>query len=207
MPHDIEDGRNISTAEQNWDSGLAFGKDTNLHSLVKSLLAAADATDDELDDVYHSQHIDTAEGDDLDKFGDLVNLPRKSGESDSKYRARVKARLSIGTIGTTTDQFIEFGATVLETNAKNIQLSYPNDRVADPAQINFIADSSVYDNVDLTPQEVVSLLEDAVPAGHAVNVLERGTFLLKSDGDTDTAENGLTADNIDTGGTLTSDLA
>jgi len=45
-----------------------------------------------------------------------------------------------------------------------------------------------------------------VPAGHSVNVEVSVTFELKSDGQTDDADNGLTSDVIQTGGTLTEDL-
>ena len=206
MSHDIEDDRNIDTAEQNWDSGLEFGHNSNLYSLVKALLEEADRFDGSMEEVYHSQHINDATGEDLEKFGQLVQTPRKTGESDPKYRARIKAAFRVGNIGTTTDQFIEFGATILNTNSQNIELAYPNLRADNPAQVNFFADPSIYGSVNLTDQEVADILDDAVPAGHEVVVFERGTFRLKTDGETGDPDKGLTSDSISTGGTLAADL-
>lgn len=206
MTHDIENDRNISTAEQNWDSGLDFGHNSNLYALLKSLLEEADRFDGDLEEVYHAQHINDAEGEDLEKFGQLVQTPRKTGESDGKYRARIKAAFRVGNIGTTTDQFIEFGATILATNTENIELAYPNLRTDNPAQVNFFTDPSIYDSVNLTDQEVADILDDAVPAGHEVAIFEQGTFRLKTDGATDDPDKGLTSDSISTGGTLAADL-
>jgi hypothetical protein len=206
MSHDIEDDRNIDTAEKAWDSSLAFYDQSNLHSLVESLLIAADDIDTDLEEIYHAQHINDATGDDLDKFGRLVQTPRKTGESDAKYRARIKANFRIGTIGTTTDQFIEFGATILNTDTRNIELLYPNNRTANPAEVTFLVDPSIVSSVDLSDQEVKDLLNRAVPAGHEVAVVGRGTFRVKSDGEVDDADKGLTSDSISTGGTLAADI-
>lgn len=201
----IADDRNIGEASSVWDSPLEFGRGANTYSLVKALLSQADRIDSDLTDIYHQQYIDSATGKELDQFGELVQTNRQTGESDEKYRARIKAAFRASTMGGTYDQFAQYVASVLNTDISN--LSFRTDYEALPATVIVRANSSVFNSVNLTNQEVVDLLGRGVPAGHAVEVTESGTFLLKADGDTDTAENGLTSDSISTGGTLAGDIA
>jgi len=205
MPHNGKtDGRNISTAVRNWDSSVEFGKSSNTYSLVKALLQQAERIDDDLRDVYHDHHIETATGEALDQFGSLVNAPRKSNEPDSKYRTRIKAEFAQAKTNTDFDSFVEFCATILGTDISNLGFitNYPGN----PATVTVSADPAVYNSVSLTASEISDLLGGAVPAGHEVQAQERGTFRLKSDGDVDDASRGLTSDSITTGGTLAADI-
>jgi hypothetical protein len=201
---DIEDKRNIRQAGNAWNSGIAFNTNTNTYKLVKSLLSEADRIDGDLEDIYDQHHINTATGDDLDKIGDLVNVDRQTGEGDDRYRARIKGRFRAATIGTTFDEFTEFAASVLNTESENIELI--SDYDTEPAVIQLATQASVYQSVNLSSSELADLLNDGVPAGHDVRVLERGTFRLKADGEVDDADKGLTSDSISTGGTLAADL-
>jgi len=205
MPHNGDtDGRNISTAVRNWDSSVDFGTSSNTYSLVKALLEEAERIDGDLTDVYHSQHIDTATGENLDQFGSLVNTPRETDEPDDKYRARIKAEFAQSRTGTDFNDFVEFCSTVLNTDVSNLFFSTNYD--GNPGTVTLSAEESVYQNVALTGPEIVDLLDGAVPAGHEVEAKERGTFRLKVDGEIDTAKNGLTSDSISTGGTLAADV-
>lgn len=196
---------NISTAEKEWDNdGIEFGTHSNTRKLMSALLSEADRIDGDLASIHDAQHIDTAEGDNLEQLGKLVQIHRKSGESDDKYRARIKLKFRVGNIGTTYDEFAEFTGVMLETDARNVEFSY--NFGSDPATVNVAADGDLYNSTSLTSEEIADFLEEAVPAGHAVKATEKGTFRLKSDGDTDDASKGLTSDSVDTGGTLASDL-
>lgn len=200
----ISDDRNIREAGSEWDSGIAFGPNTNTYKLMAALLSQSDRIDDNLENIYDSQHIDTAEGTDLDKFGDLVNLNRNKSESDSKYRARIKAEFAQAKSAATWDNFVEFSATVLNTDVNNILFETNYD--GNSATVVVSANPSIYDNAALTAQELDDVLGGGVPAGHEVRVQERGTFRLKTDGDTDDASKGLTSDSINTGGTVAADI-
>lgn len=205
MTHDIiEDKRNIIEADEQWDSGIAFGPGTNTYRLVKALLSEADRIDGELEEIYDQTHINTATGKSLEKIGDLVDVNRQTGEGDGKYRARIKGNFRASTTGTTYNDFSEFVATVLNTDIDNLNFLTSYD--AEPATVTVNADPSVYQNTVLTAQDIVSIVEQGVPAGHAVNLTEGGTFRLKEDGDIDDPSKGLTSDSISTGGTLAEDL-
>jgi len=201
---DITDDRNIAEADSEWDSGIAFSPDNNTYALMRALLTEADRIDSNLEEIYDQHHVNSATGDDLEKIGDLVNVRRQTGESDNRYRARIKGKFRAATTDTTFDQFVEFTASVLSTEISNVE--FLTSYGARPATVDVAADTSVYDGVDLLPSELTDILDDGVPAGHRVRVLERGTFRLKADGDTDDPDKGLTSDGISTGGTLAADL-
>ena len=205
MPHNGNtDGRNISTAVREWDSAIDFGQSSNTYRLVDALLQEAERIDNDLTDVYHSQHINTATGENLDQYGALVNTPRKTDEGDKKYRARIKANFAQTRTGTDFNDFVEFCSTVLNTDLDNLYFSTNYD--GNPGTVTLSAEPSVYESVELDGLEIVDILGGGVPAGHEVEAEERGSFRLKSDGEIDTAENGLTSDSISTGGTLAADI-
>lgn len=200
----IQDDRNISEAQREWDSPIDFNPNSNAYTLFEALLSEADRIDEELESIYEQQHIESATGSELDSFGRLVDVSRNTGEGDDKYRARIKAAFRASTMSATYDEFAEYASSVLNTSVDN--LGFTTNYGADPATVVLDADPSIYDNVNLTASDVAELLGKGVPAGHEVKVQETGTFRLKSDGDTDDASKGLTADNITTGGTLAADL-
>lgn len=200
----LAEKRNIAEAESEWDSPIEFSENSNTHRLIEALLTEADRVDTNLENIYEQQHVDSATGKELDQFGELVNVERKTGEGDDKYRARIKAAFRASTMGATFDQFVEFCANILNTDITN--LNFRTNYGARPATVNVGADPSVYDSVNLTDAEVRDLLGEGVPAGHEVRVLEGGTFRLIADGQTNDPDKGLTSDSISSGGTLAADL-
>lgn len=201
---DIPDERNITEAFDQWDSGIEFGPGSNTYRLVDALLSQADRIDDDLEAVYDQQHINSATGENLDKFGNLVNVSRQTGESDARYRVRIKARLRAATIEPTFDQFVQFVASVLNTSNENI--GFTTNYGGDPATVTVSAPQDIYDSVALTESEVADILGEGVPAGHEVQALVGGTFRLRSDGEISDPDKGLTSDSISTGGTLAEDI-
>lgn len=200
----IVDERNIAEADSEWNSGIAFSPQNNTYKLMRALFTEADRIDNDLEYIYDQHHINTASGDDLEKIGDVVNVRRETGESDSRFRARVKGTFRAATIGTTFDEFAEFVASVLRTDLDSVDVL--TNYGSRPATVNVAAEPNIYDGVDLQPIDLVNILEDGVPAGHRVRALENGTFRLKSDGDTNNPDKGLTSDSISSGGTLASEL-
>jgi hypothetical protein len=200
----IEDeNRNITEAEQQWEYPLLFSKGSNNRKLFEVFSKLFDEADQDIENIYNQQHINSATGNDLDKFGKLVNVERKSNENDDKYRARIKATFRASTIGTTFDEFTEFCAEVLTTNIQNLNFNTPY--VSEPATVVVGAEESIYADLGFTNSEITNLLQKGSPAGHKVDVVVGGTFQVKSAGQTDDATKGLTSDNIETGGTVKSD--
>jgi hypothetical protein len=197
--------RNIKTVQEEWPSpAIDINNSTNAYKLMSALVSVLDEEDKNINQIKRAHHIDTAVDEELEQFGDLVQLDRKSGESDEKYRARLKVQYRVGNIGTAFDQFSQFASVLLDTNISNIEFS--TNFGAAPATIQVSANPAIYDSVELTRTEVADFLGQGVPAGHSVTALERGTFRLKTDAQIDDAEKGLTSDSISTGGTLAADI-
>jgi hypothetical protein len=200
----LEDNRNIVEAESEWESAVAFSDGSNTYRLVRTLLTLYDSVDENIEDVYEQTHINSATGAELDQFGELVNVERKTNGSDNKYRARIKAFFRASTIGTTYNQFTEFVAETLNSDIQNFTFTTPHTN--QPATVVVAAQGSVYQSVGFSNEEIVELLSKGVPAGHEVTVVEGGTFSLKSDGDGDDPDKGLTSDSIETGGTVAGEI-
>lgn len=200
----IPNDRNITTVEQSWDSSIEIGTGSNMQKLIRALLSQANRIDAELEEVYEQQHINSATGKNLDHFGELINVSRNGNEPRDKYRARIKAEFAQSRIGTDFNSFTEFCASILNTQISNIEFS--TNYAANAATVVVSANPSIYTSSSLNTQDVSDLLSNGVPAGHEVVIQEAGTFRLKSDGESDTASNGLTSDSIETGGTLAADL-
>ena len=196
------DDRNIKDGVSEWDIPPTVQTKSNNYSLLRGLFQSVDAVDESLEIIYDGHHINTASDEDLDEIGKFVGVDRESNESDNRYRTRIKARFRAATIEPTTDNFTEFVAAILATDIDNFTLILQQFR----PEVIISAQSEIWEQNNLTAETVVDILESGVPAGHAVNVQEQGTFRLKVDGGVDDPDKGLTSDSIETGGTLASDL-
>lgn len=205
MAHDkIGDRKNIGTAEREWDSSIDFSSQSNTYKLVDALLSEADRIDSSLDVVYDEHTINSATGKSLDQFGKFIGISRDSGESDNSYRTRIKAESAQKITTTDYESFVEFVVTVLSTNINNVDFFTNYD--ANAATVTVSADQALYDSVNIDNNIIADIISDGVPAGHRALVQARGNFELKTDGDTDNADFGLTSDSIETGGTLSADI-
>jgi len=196
------DDRNVKDGVSEWDIPPTVQKESNNYSLLRGLFQSVDEVDESLEIIYDGHHINTASGEDLDEIGKFVGVDRESNESDSRYRTRIKARFRAATIEPTTDNFTEFVAAILATDIDNFTILREQFR----PEVTVSAQGDVWESRNLNVQTLVELLEDGVPAGHAVNIQEQGTFRLKVDGEVNDPDQGLTSDSIETGGTLASDL-
>src|SRR5688572_28574549 len=76
---------------------------TNLQKLVAVFSNSYQKIHKTLDDLKHKRNLDTAEGVQLDGLGQILGLPRQSGESDEDYRERLKFQTFINK-GTATPE-------------------------------------------------------------------------------------------------------
>lgn len=124
---------------------------SRLTQILLAVETELDAFDVEKALLIRSIQIDTAELEELDHIGALFKLPRKAGESDTDYRARIKiARVSFlgsGTVDGITNAFV--GATGLPSS----QIS-----ISDVFDLKFLATLTFTSPAELT------LLPDAVEA-------------------------------------------
>lgn len=199
----------IHKVETTWDNrGVAFYHGSNMYKLVSVILQEGERQIEEAEKVRELNKIRTAEGKSLDAFGYAVNLPRRSGESDDQYRARIQLQYRINSMEGTMDEIAQFMAAMIDAPVEEFNFDTRYD--AAPATIFISAQKGVWDSSALTRQTIEEFAGRVVAAGHRVVLEEEGTFLLTNDEqlaeEGHIAENGLTADDIETGGTLAADF-
>lgn len=154
----------------------ALGEDTPLYVEPNGDLQAwltgigneLDRYDSEQTDVLQRHHVDTAEGIELERIGDLVNVTRRTGESDEQLRQRIKIRGRVTVTSGTTDEMMELSALALETDFSN--LSFPVDLATTPAEFPVEASTSVISDAVLSQQTIEDELSRGVPVGHRVTL-------------------------------------
>lgn len=127
-------------------------------------------------------------------------------EKDAKYRARIKARMIAGRSSGTFNDLLHATASIVGTSIDNIEITA--DYVSDPGKAFVHVPSSAINQAELTATEIKNILNDAVPGGHRVSVIEEGSepFELINDTMTNDPAEGLTSDSITSGGGLVSDV-
>ena len=83
-----------------------FNKSEKIKGLLKSLLSAAQPTEDTLFQVMQSTGIDTAAGVQMDIIGKLLNVPRGTN-TDTEYRVALYAKVAINAANGTPENIID----------------------------------------------------------------------------------------------------
>lgn len=167
--------------------------------LGASLATVQGQTLRDVDDLLSARFIGSSAGRVLSRHGDNIGVSRKEGEGDAKYRKRLKAKIAAGRSSGTAKDLFQAAATIFDVSKEDVELVYVS-----PATCRFRVPTEAITESPLTSSELVEALGEAVPAGHDVEVTESVTnpFTLKSVGDSDNADLGLTSDSISTGGRL-----
>ena len=202
-------GTILRAIEEAWDNrGIAFHTSSNTYKLLSAIASEHERVRNTYNILDTLNKIGTAEGRALDKFGFAVNLPRQTGEGDDRYRKRIILRYRLNSVEGTMEEIMQFMATMLTTNTG--QIEYNTRFGASPATLFISADAALYEQSPLTIAEIQQIAGEVVSAGHRVVLEKQGTFRVTSDSllieQGNIEEQGLTADDIETGGTLSADL-
>lgn len=167
---------NITDAVENWENDAAIPhKGSTLYDLLEVLISEYYRLDLDIDDIEDAKFVQSASGEHLDKLGHLVNVTRKFGETDDKYRKRVTVGYAIASASTTFDNFATIVFNMLDADTDDLEIN-PNY----PAKVTVKTFGSTIDDNVLTESEIVDLLSSAVPAGHDVTITKEGTFEFSS---------------------------
>jgi len=156
---------------------------------------------DSLETVYAEQHIATATNSSLDKFGQLLGVTRKTGESDVKFRARIRAIFAASIDSATHTEIVELFATILSIPVTNISLEY--DISEEPVAIMSLPTDAIEDST-LNVTDISELVNAVVAASHRIDVVEQGSFTVRAADETNDPSKGLIAAGETGGGTLAS---
>lgn len=134
--------------------------------------------DIDIEEVYDDRFVQTATGRELEKLAKFVGVRRNTGEVDDKFRKRILANFFALSSDTTFEDFARVVKDITDGDASEISILRPPDTPS--AQVDILVDGAVLDDSPLTNTEIEGLLKEAVPAGHTVNLVERGTFAFAS---------------------------
>lgn len=151
--------------------------------------------------LHNNVHINSARDVSLDKFGELVNLSRKQEETDVEYRTRIKTTFRASTTGTTINETIEFIANILQTDTEYVTLERPS--VTEPV-LTLTVDNSALDQLSVTTETFVGLVNQVIPSSHRIDVIGQGTFTVRGAAQENDPSKGLIAAGGSGGGTLSS---
>lgn len=160
----------------------------------------------QLDFLREARHINDAAGEQLDDIGAIAGIARQEDESDDKYRARIKTTLIAARSSGRFTDILQTTAAIVEADTDRIELETQFDSDPGTAFV-YVRTADVEDSV-LTVTEIQELLNDAVLAGHRVEVIAQGAtpFTVINDAQVNDPDHGLTSDAISTGGGLVSDI-
>lgn len=182
-----------------WDSGgIEFHPENNVWNLETAISTPQALISDDLVEINAAHHIDTAVDGELDKIGALVDVYRKSGESDARLRARIKASFRAAITGTTHEDVLEFITSLLETDSERIDINWLTN-VPGTAFVNVFEED--INNASITTGDLEEFLTQIVPAGHRIIVELRGTFRFDGQNVDIPPEHGFSDDEFE-GGTL-----
>jgi len=156
---------------------------------------------DSLESVYAQQHIATATNSSLDKFGQLLGVNRKTGESDQKFRARIRAIFAASIDSSTHTEIVELFATILGVSVNAISLEY---NVSDEPVAIMSLPTDAIENSTLNVTDITELVNSVVAASHRIDVVQRGSFTVRDAAETNDPTKGLIAVGETGGGTLAS---
>lgn len=139
--------------------------------------------DIDIEEIYDDRFVQRATGRELEKLARYVGVRRNTSETDDKFRKRVLANFFALSSDTTFEDFARVVKDITDADAGEVSIDQPP--TAASAQVDVFVDGAVLDDSPLTNTEIEDLLREAVPAGHTVNLIERGTFAFattESDG-------------------------
>ena len=114
----------------------------------------------------------TALGGALDRIGLLLDVTRRSGESDDSLRQRIILAGMASIASGTTNELMQLTAEAYEVPVDSSNLSFPIDLEQDPATFKVEVDSQTAREATLDTETIDTILEGATAAGHAVEIQE-----------------------------------
>lgn len=156
---------------------MPISSNTGNFKLLDVVGRAIDRLDGDITDVNNANSVKNAETiSQLKKLAKLVETPPKTGESLEKYRARVISAFQTATTETTADDVLNNAATLLGTNAK--QLEYK--KVAH-GTIELRVPGKTLSDAAITDSEFVTIMDRHSAAGFSIESTIEGTFTYLSE--------------------------
>lgn len=121
------------------------------------------------------QYADTI--DQLKKWGELVDIKPRDGESKEHYRSRIIAKFQLNSCEGTARDILYSASTILNCNVRDIGY----DELDAETTIRLTFPGKKIENSNLSSDEITNILHDLLPAGYEVAGQKRGTFTYLSE--------------------------
>jgi len=164
--------------EENLKSPYPHHDGTNWSSLINTFATEFTALETTRDTVLDSVVVDRATGAQLDRLGEVVQLPRQTNETDPHYRGRLKVQLKKYIGGATIDEIKETAAILLDTNASEIAIE--EDFATEAARFTIQISDNALDEAEVTANDFRTFVDEVRGAGIKALAEERGTFTYRS---------------------------
>jgi len=208
---DVDD--KVDLLEESWDNNaLPIYERTQNWKFLDALSEEIRCAFDDIESIRETFYVGTATGENLEKVGDYVNVRRRDGESDKKLRGRILAQATAGASGATYNELVKLIQAITDLDRDEVQLlvPYQNGNNQNPSTLRVGLPGGVPNSIYSTDDEFVEVVEQAIKAGGEVEAnldpIDSTVFKVKADGDVDDPDNGLTSDNISSGGILAGDV-
>jgi len=175
-------------------------------ALIAALASEFEDFEATLKDVDVAKFVDTATGARLDRLGDVFDVDRETGESDDKYRIRIKVALRELLSSGTVQEIKSAIAVLLDVDESEVVIDEPYD--VESARIDVGVFESELEEREISIAEFDDFVDGLAAGGVGIQTFALGTFMHVSVGEdptADGAERGY-ADTADpsTGGTYAS---
>lgn len=147
-------------------TGVIFESDTEIERLVETLASVYYRIDTDIGKLRDSRYVETADGRELERKARPLGIFRKKGENDERLRLRALGGRGRATSNTTFNELAELALLILEAEPEEVEFEL--DYGTEPGALIVASYTARFDESPLTEDEIVELLEGALPMNRRV---------------------------------------
>lgn len=165
-------------------TGVRFEPGSEVERLVEVLAAAYYRLDTDIDQLRRDRYLETATGVELDRRANPLGVDRPAGEGDAKFRRRALAGRARALSRASFDDFARVCLAALNADPDEVSITKNYD--LHPGAIIVSATSDVFVSSPFAKDEIIDLLEGALPMDRRVRLQEADAFQFSVDGQSQT---------------------
>jgi hypothetical protein len=166
---------------------IGIDDDEAIADVLRALQTELDELDGEIQNLRDQRFVDTATGPELEKLGAEVGVVPETGESEDRYRYRVRLGKAIADSDGTLPTFAQILHVALGEDATSVSLA----PVTDEPAVQLSIPSDVINDLPVTQSELEGILVDALPDSDGLNIITDDTWLLGESGSQGLGKGGL----------------
>jgi len=144
----------------------------SVYELLQSLAKAQLKIDSDIEHLYQDLFIDSASDDAIERYGEIVDVRRRSNESIDEYKTRVRAAYNGSLSESTFDDVAQVILDVLGSDPSDTKIGI------DPSKPVVVINTQreYLDDIPFEENEIISFIEQSLPAAHSATVETFGSF-------------------------------